>query len=328
MQEMDTIRQELEDISGQHQASRGMSPGGGVVAATAISFIQEKDDSLMSTTYSYLEKGVEKVARQSLQLAVDYYDIPRKIRITGLDQAFDVVTLSGSDIINGTDIRVEGGSALPMSKPARQAFLMDLFKMGAISKEEMLDLLEMGGVQKLVEETRRDKKQAQRENIKMKKMTDQQYQQFMMQTVQTALAGGPGSTDPQTGYPLIDPMVPATYPPFIPVNSWDNHALHVQEHNNYRKGQEYEVLPDFVKTEFEKHVQLHMQALSGGMSQPGSGLMTQPDILGAMGGVPPRAQDSAQGSGGQLAQQGQEGPPAAPGGSEAPPSGDSPPPPG
>ena len=325
MQEMDTIRTELEDISGQHQASRGMSPGGGVVAATAISFIQEKDDSLMSTTYSYLEKGVEKVARQALQLAVDYYDIPRKIRVTGLDQAFDVVTLSGADIINGTDIRVEGGSALPMSKPARQAFLMDLFKMGAITKEEMLDLLEMGGVQKLVEETRRDKKQAQRENIKMKKMTNEEYQGFMQQVIQTAMQGGPGSTDPNTGYPLIDPMVPATYPPFIPVNAWDNHALHVQEHNNYRKGQEYEVLPDFVKTEFEKHVQLHMQALGQGMSQPGSGLMTQPDILGAMQGVPPRAQDSAQGSGGAMADEAQGGAQEAPGGSGEAPGGDQPP---
>jgi hypothetical protein len=287
IQEMDTIRSEMEDISGQHQASRGMSPGGGVVAATAISFIQEKDDSLMAPTYSYLEMGVEKIARQSLQLVVDYYDIKRTITVTSVDQAYDSMELKGADISAGTDIRVEGGSALPMSKPARQAFLMDLYKMGAITKDEMLDMLEMGGVQKLVETIRVDKKKAQRENLKMKKLTDQQYQMFLSQVITGAMQGGEGTTDPKTGRPLVDPMLPATYPPYMPVNDFDNHAIHIEIHDNFRKGQEFETLPKFIQDEFAKHVQLHQNALQLGMMGPtGQPQPPMPPPDASSGGAP------------------------------------------
>jgi len=46
----------------------------------------------------------------------------------------------------------------------------------------------------------------------------------------------------------------------IPVkpNSWDNHTVHITEHNNYRKTQEFLMLSDKEKSMFEAHVQFHM----------------------------------------------------------------------
>lgn len=291
LEEMDRDKADMEDISGQHSVSRGQVPGSGVTAATAISFLQEQDDSILGTTYASIEAGVEKIARQALCLAVDYYDIPRAISVTGLDQSFDVLELKGADIRNGKNVRVESGSALPESRSARQAFLMDLVKLGVITGEQMLDMLDMGGVQKLTERIRRDLRQAQRENLKMKRIQDQEFQQYQEDIRQAALAGAPGTVDPQSGIQMVDPAVPSTYPPIVPVNNWDNHQVHVSTHNDYRKSQEFEFLPDFVKMEFEKHVELHMMALQG-QATGGIGVQGQPGAGMALS----NQQDMSQGS--------------------------------
>jgi hypothetical protein len=194
-----------------------------------------------------------------------------------LDASFDALELKGIDIKNGMDIRIESGSALPLSKPARQAFLMDLFQNGAITSEQMLDMLDIGGVNKLVERIRVDMRQAQRENLKIKRLTPQDLQQYAMQKQQEWHDRAPESIDPNTGLPVftLDPM---TWPPVVPVNNWDNHAVHIATHNNYRKGQEYELLDDSVKQEFERHVRMHEQSVAAqqqqemmtGMPTPGS----------------------------------------------------------
>lgn len=307
LEEQDRIKADMEDISGQHQVSRGQAPGAGVTAATAISFLQERDDSVMGPTYSSIEWATEKIARQALTLVVDYWDLPRIVEVTGLDQSFDSLELKGSDIAKGKNIRVEGGSALPTSKAARQALLMDMAKMGFISGDQLLDMLDIGGIQKVTERIRIDLRQAQRENLRMRRITMDTFQQFLNNTAMNALQGSIGSTDPNTGLPLmkvpntdpitgqpvVDPAVYATFPPMVPVNVWDNHAVHISTHNNYRKSQEFETLPDFVKDQFEKHVNAHQQALIGQQmgQQPGQmpGQMDQMPMGGSgqMPGMPP-----------------------------------------
>jgi hypothetical protein len=277
LQEVERIISDMEDLSGQHQVSRGMAPGQGVVAATAIAYLQEKDDAIISTTISSIEQTIAKMARQGLTLAVDYWDIPRIIRVAGTDRSFDSFMLKGSDIANGLDIRVEPGSALPQSKAARQAFLMDLFTAGAITSQQMLDMMEIGGVQTLVDRMRIDMRCAQRENLRMKQLTPQKIAEFNLQTMEAAIQGMQGTVDPQRGLPTVDPTNLTTYPPMVKVNKWDNHDVHVTTHNNYRKSQEFEGLPPEVQDQFEKHIQIHesysmmkMQQQMFGMAQDGA----------------------------------------------------------
>lgn len=298
LQEIERIISDMEDISGQHQVSRGMAPGQGVVAATAIAFLQEKDDAILSQTISSEEQAVGKIARHSLTLVVDYWDIPRIVRVTGTDRAFDSFELKGADISNSLDVRVEPGSALPQSKAARQAFLMDLANMQAISPQQMLDMMEIGGVQTLVDRMRIDMRAAQRENLKMKQLTDQQILEHNQKIMELALKGGPGTIDPQRGIPTVDAGNLTTYPPVVKVNKWDNHAVHITTHNNFRKSQAYEMLSEMAKDQFDKHITIHesyefMRQMNqafgmaqNGMSQDQMGMVPEaqtgpPDELGA-----------------------------------------------
>lgn len=283
VQEVDRIRNDWDDISGQHEVSRGEVPPG-VTAATAISYLQEQDESKLSHTYDSLEEGVEKVAKHTLSIVNQYWTQERTIKIVGLDGSFDAQAFKGSDIESGMDIRVEGGSALPVSKAAKQALITDWMKMGFIDPNDGLDVMDMGGINKIYDRIRVDERQVQRENMRMSKVTKEhlvKYNQQNMAMMQASVEEQqveiqaemqqtgmpPVEEDPETGELLPkqpNPLKPwdGNQPPLIvPVNTWDNHEAHIQLHNDYRKGQAFESLPDETKTLFEMHVQQHMMAL-------------------------------------------------------------------
>lgn len=287
IQELDRLNGDMEDISGQHQVSRGDAPPG-VTAATAISFLQEKDDSLLTHTYTSVEQGMEQIARQTLMLVGQYWDQEHLVKVVGDDGYFDAMMLQGADLKDNYDIRMEGGSSLPTSKAAKQAFIMDMMKMGFIDPNQGLKLLDIGGVQQLYQRLKTDESQAQRENIRLKNITPDQLMQHQ-QGYEAAQQQGDASTmDQQTGQPLEQP-------PVVTVNTWDNHDVHITTHNNYRKSQAFELLPDEIKAEFEKHVQMHLYAVGEAMQQvqmfqSGMGGQVPPDAVHQMtGGTDPNA---------------------------------------
>lgn len=297
VQEVERLLLDFEDVSGQHQVSKGQVPPG-VTAATAISFLQEQDESMLSTTFAGIEEGFEKIGFQTLNYVKQYWTMPRAVRVVGRDGQFNVMAFAGSDLRDNTDIRVEAGSALPTSKAGKQALLMDLMTNGFIPPEKGLELMEVGGVNRLYEEIQIDSSQAARENMKMSTVTEENLSQYLMTFQGMDPATGQAMLiDPNTGQPLVDEMGMPTEPPLIvPVNSFDNHQIHIQVHNNYRKGQEYEQLPQRIKDLFEAHVNQHMMAMGmiPGMPAPSEG--AQPITPG---------QASTDGTAQQMADQGQ-----------------------
>ena len=263
--ELERLNSEMQDISGQHEVSKGQVPPG-VTAATAISYLQEQDDTMLHTAIESEEEAVEKCASHTLAYVKDYWDTPRKIKVTGQDGSFDTMMFEASDLRGNTDIRVEAGSALPNSKAAKQAFIMDLMKMGFIDPNKGLEVMEMGGIKKLYDQVQKDIRQAQRENMRLMALTPEIIQQHVQQA---GMEGG--GIDPQTGEML-------SAPPMVPVNTWDNHQLHIQTHDNFRKSQTFEMAPDFVKAAFEEHVRGHVMAIAGATmgGRPTPDMLMQP----------------------------------------------------
>ncbi len=298
LDEQDRIKMDMDDISGQHEVSKGTTPPG-VTAATAISYLQEQDETSLSYTYDSIEEAIEKTAHMTLQYVQQYWDEPRQVKITGADGSFDIKTFRGSDLRGNTDIRVEAGSALPTSKAAKQAFIMDLMKMGFIDPQKGLEVMEIGGINKIYESIQTDIRQAQRENLRMSQATSdilmQDRQQKMMEFLQSsegqqALAEGRVVPGPE-GEPLLMELDPETGEVFptelpvsllVPVNSWDDHRIHIQRHNNYRKGQAFEQLPPEAKELFEQHVQQHVDAIVQGSLGALPPELATPDFVGAM----------------------------------------------
>lgn len=285
LEEQERIKIDMDEISGQHEVSRGQVPPG-VTAATAISYLQEQDESKLSYTFDMIEEAVEKIAYCSLNYVHQYWNTPRKVRITGADGSFDVMAFEGSMLRGNTDIRVEAGSALPTSKAAKQAFIMDLMKMGFIDPNKGLEVMEIGGINKIYEQVQVDVRQAQRENLKMAQATQQIIEEHKISEIEKYLQSPEGQQAAQNGMlfegpngDLMDasptlqgqPPNPVNFPLIVPVNTWDDHRIHIERHNNYRKSQAFDNLPEEAKVLFEQHVQGHVSAI----------------MTGAMGALPP-----------------------------------------
>jgi hypothetical protein len=168
----------------------------------------------------------------------------------------EVMDFLGADLGQTMDVHVSMESALPKSKAARMNILMQLLQIPGMftNPRDFLKQLDMPGISPLLAAMSIDNKQAERENSKM---------------LQGDYLG-------------------------VRVNEWDNHTVHIQEHNDFRKGQEYEKLMIMSLNEeqtgtpgpatqavafIDAHVDMHQQAIT--MQQ-----MAPPQLPGQPGGAP------------------------------------------
>lgn len=252
--QQERVLTDMEDIGGQHDVSRGQAPAG-VTAGTAISFLQEADNSYRTPQYQNIEDGYSRIAQQTIENFVQFVDIRRKIKTIGADGSFDTMLLTGADLKNGTDIRIQQGSSIGVSKAAQDARIMDMFGMGLIDQPLALRLLEVGGAQKILDIMQVAERKAQRENIKMKMIAPQELMMAQQQfDVQQQMAQ---MQDPMG----LDQMPPVEMPPLVVADDFDLHEKHIEVHNTFRMSQEYEILSPELKAQFEKHIQMHEQFL-------------------------------------------------------------------
>lgn len=376
LQELDRSLLDMADISGQHEVSTGTVPQG-VTAASALSFLQESDDTMIAPIVSSLETGTERIGRHFLCHVHERWDEARLVKVLGPDNTWESHEFSKLDLRENTDLNVQAGSAMPRSIAAKQALILELMKMQAITPEQGMRYLEMAETSQMYEELQLDRRQAERENMKMSDESliqpsrlasafqglisglgigqDPMSQGMGPGTMDSGMMGpgtmgqdasaagmlpgspapggalpgmaaapetsampglpggglgdsgmpanpgmqmpgmspqmpdmpmGPGNSDlsaampmggqmpmddptqggmmgnPYSGAITPDQVFPPDHQlPLVPVNTWDNHQVHVEVHNNYRKRQEYEKLPQELKQEFERHVELHRAML-------------------------------------------------------------------
>lgn len=296
--------EDFEDISGQHQVSKGQAPSG-VTAATAINFLQERDDSYMAPVYKSFERGIQGVAKQILELCVQYWDTPRLIRSVGQNSAVSVQLLSGADIKKGTDIRIESGSVLPVSKSAKNAMFMDMITRGIMPADKGLELMDLPNMQSYYEEADADKRAAHRENTVFQMMDpeqvsqvlairDQMKQQFLMQN-------GLANEQQAQSNPALAQVIGKFNAPIVPVNDWDDDQQHILAHGNFLKSQTYQTLDPVIQKQIKAHYDAHVakqqqkmlsQMMMGGTAGGGGG----------QGGMPMQAAPPKGPSGGHNAQ--------------------------
>ncbi len=259
-------QQDLDDLSGQHEISRGTTPKD-VTSGTAITFLEEQDTALLSSQVASIEHGIENLGKHYLHLVSTYWDDSRVIKVTGRNNEFEAITWKKGALRGNLDVRVQTGSALPFSKAAKQAMITEWMQMGILPPETGMEILEMADMTRVVDEMLVDKKQAQRENLKMADLSATPTFELLLnpapfdnpETGETVPPQPMDAADPKSPWMNGDGTPFQPQPP-VPVNSWDDHDQHIFWHNQFRKTQEFELLPDANKKAFELHVQLHQMA--------------------------------------------------------------------
>jgi hypothetical protein len=299
----------MDDITGQHAISRGQTPGAST-AANALAALKESDNDFLFTVYDSIEAATQTIGRQYLALAIQYWDEPRMVTVTGLDHSADAKMLSSAELIGGTDLRVEAGSGLPDSKAARIATITDWIAKGIVQPQDGLEAMELGTLGKIFDRIQLDRAAAKRENLAIRDIDPMAYQQWQAeQQAQEAQAQAQeqaaneyaqfqGIVDPGAGLtgapPEMPPMpaqpnvasgpnaitqpgavaaappgelqgaaVPKPAPPippsFFPINWYDNHAVHMEEHRNVANSQGYANWSPESKEVSEAHYYAHLQ---------------------------------------------------------------------
>jgi hypothetical protein len=165
--ELERLGREMDDLAATGEITKGNVPPG-ITAASAISYLQEENDNRFAPTVSSIEEATEQVGKWILAFANDYWDETHKVKVVGDNNLQEVNEFTKADIAGNTDFVVETGSAAPRSRAARQAFILELVKMGMIDQQKGLKYLDMVETGELYKESQLDTRQIQRENVAFK----------------------------------------------------------------------------------------------------------------------------------------------------------------
>lgn len=166
MQEPDRIIQDMDEIAGRSDIDRGSVPTG-IEAATAISYLSEKNDSKIYNTVAYISEAIEGVGRKVLSLVSQFWKMDKIIQVVSKANAYEASVFMINGLNNNFDLRIEAGSMAPKSKAAQQAFIVDLMDKGILPPDKGLRYLQMNETNRLYDELQASAKQAQRENFRM-----------------------------------------------------------------------------------------------------------------------------------------------------------------
>lgn len=219
VQDIQMSHGDMDELASQGEISRGDAPGR-VEAATAIAYLQEEQDMIISLATDDKERAISRLGTHFLTYISHYWDSQRHLNVVGENLTFESFVFSKEAVRGNVNFRVEPGSARPLSRSAKQALIMDLLKQGAIPVGKGLRYLRMGDAARLWEEMEIDTRHAERQNV------------MMSQGVQSQ------------------------------VNDYDDDLVHIQIHDDHRKRQEYETLPEEVKQYFRVHVYKHLTQLA------------------------------------------------------------------
>lgn len=220
--ELDILDQQFEIVPILHKVSYGKETPH-AKSGIAINFLQEKDDDIVRPLIENIEAGYADIFRRDFKLCQDNYQEDRGFSIVGEDNEAEWIEFKRANLDAGVDVGVEPGSAMPRSKVAQQAMVLDMLEKGFFTDPgtgrpdfaKALKYMEFGSVNDIYEEAALDTNQARRENEGMKE-----------------------------GQPAL-----AEY--------WHNHEAHLYEHNRYRKTADYENQPPEVQELFSSHITEH-----------------------------------------------------------------------
>lgn len=263
--ELDVTVKDMDDASSQYEITKGRTPPG-VEAASAIAYLQEENDTVMYHTVQSLEAAVQETGIQVLCNVYDFWPTDRIVSMTSKNQFLETRQFKKEDLNPIMDFRVEPGSMAPRSQAAKQAFIIELMKMGAIEPGKALKYLQMNETDKMYDELMLDSRHAQRENVLMSQGVQLLKVDTKAQPQVDPMTGMPSmepsykqeiQRDPMTGEPQTDPQTgqPVTYQ--VTINPFDNHDVHVAEHQAFQKTQEFEMLTPEIKQLIQDHVDEH-----------------------------------------------------------------------
>jgi hypothetical protein len=221
---IDRIENSITEISGMHEVSKANVPSG-VTAASAINLLQEADDTRLGPEVQDMELALANAGTKILMLRAQFNTDERTIRIAGEDGNWDIFSFRGLALAKNTNIEVQAGSAMPHSKAAKQAAMIEVLQLAfqyglQLDPRDLRKFFkdyEVGGLDRLFAGVGSDEMQVNREH------------RLMAQ-----------------GIPLN-------------INEFDDDDFHIQSHQDHQKSSQYARYAPEIQNMIALHVQAHQE---------------------------------------------------------------------
>jgi len=228
------VAQGLMELYHQHEVTQGTNKSD-IRSAEMVELLLESDDMGNVPTHAVFEESLEACLHRILLRVQKGYSTERMIKIGGEANNYEVVSFKGADLRDNTDVFVKKESTLPDSRTIRNKRVMDRYQAGLYGmpqdpkvQRKVLKMLDDAIVEDIYGETHLDEQNANIEN-------------------RTLLS--------QPGVVLVS-------------NDYDNDAVHLQVHKNFRKGRTYQKVKErdqenglVLDATFQTHENFHMKAL-------------------------------------------------------------------
>jgi hypothetical protein len=204
---LETTQRSFQDLYSQHEVTRGTNKSD-LRSGSMAQFLREQDARGSIPTHAVFEEGLEATMGRVLKRIQQGYTTERMLKIEGDEGEFDVFAFKGADLRNNTDVSVRKDSSLPDSRTFREAAIYEKYNAGLYGppddpkvRRRVLRMLEDAETTDVFNDLRLDETYANWENRTMFESPD------------------------------IDRYL---------INQYDNHAVHIEEHNRFRKTMEYQ----------------------------------------------------------------------------------------
>lgn len=229
---LESTSRSLDNLYSQHEVSRGTNKSD-IRSGEMVAILREQDAHGNIPSHMVFEEAFEKVASRILKRVQAGYDTERMIKIQGEGSQWEVRAFKGSDLRNNWDVTVKRQSTLPDSRIAREAQIGDRFKSGLYGDPRDPEVRRQ--VLNMLDD-------AVVKNVFDGMRLDEQIARNENEEISMGAQ--------------------------IVINQYDNHAIHVKEHNQARKTAEYQKLKreapqQYMKLEaaMMKHQQQHQKVL-------------------------------------------------------------------
>jgi len=215
------VKGEFDDVAGLHEVSRGKVPSG-IRSYKAVAYLQEQDDSLLSITYFNLINMYKDIAYMILNQAKTFYKEDRLLKIVGKNNQFEVFEFKKGSLDN-----IDQTSIL-IEEGSKMPHSM-IARQGVV-----MDLWQAGIIN--------DRNKA----LKLLEFSTEQ--QVFDDTKLDELNAKTENEEMSKGVQ-------------VEVTDYDNHPIHVEIHNKFRKGAEFKKLDNQIKQMAQLHIQTHQKLI-------------------------------------------------------------------
>lgn len=239
--EEDKLEGMMLDISGINEVSRGQLPSASIPAA-GMAILQEQDQTRIGVMCEQHEQSWAKYAQLILKFVQAYYKTDRVLKIAGDNLEYTVKKFTGSDIKDNHDVICIRGSTVPTSKELRRQEILNAYQQGILGdpKDPKLRQKVLG----------------------------------MLEYGEIAEIWNDQALDQNQVKEHLD-MVEAGKAP--PREELDNHVIHIQDKNKYRKTDKFKRLDTLRQQILRDDIEWHVQAIVG-LTNPQ--LQMQQDLAG------------------------------------------------